>query len=506
MATTEVPALRKDLGLFDATMLVAGSMIGSGIFIVSADIARQVGSPALLLAVWLVSGFMTTIAALCYGELAAAMPKAGGEYVFLRESLGPRWGFLYGWTMLLVIQTATIAAVAIAFANFTGVLIPWFSSSAWLWKLGTLGPYTMWFGTLGPYNVGLNTQNLLAILSIIFLTWINTRGLRVGALVQNILTAPKIAALAGLTLLGFVFATPAARDANFIDIWHNANFFATHPYPLGQQTVWIPTLSLIGVAMVGALFSSSAWPNVTCTAAEVKNPSRNLPVALAVGTGMVMVLYVLVNLAYLNVLPLVGSPGGRSVLERGIQFATADRVATAVAEVIFGSTGTVIIAVTVMISTIGANNAGILTGARIYYAMARDGLFFRKVGTVNRHSTPGVALWIQCIWACVLCLSGTYRQLLDFVVFAVMMFYILTILGLFVLRFRRPEMPRPYRVWGYPMLPGIYLLFALFLEIQLLRYKPQYTWPGVFIVLLGVPVHWLWRKLNRGEGTSARAL
>jgi APA family basic amino acid/polyamine antiporter len=499
--SSEVHGLRKDLGLLDATMIVAGSMIGSGIFIVSADIARQVGSPGLLLAVWLVSGFMTTIAALCYGELAAAMPKAGGEYVFLRESLGPMWGFLYGWTMLLVIQAATIAAVAIAFANFTGVLLPWFSSSAWIWKLGTLGPYSMWFGVLGPYNVGLNTQNLLAIFSLIFLTWMNTRGLRIGAMVQNIFTIPKIAALAGLTLLGFLFATEAARHANFTDFWRNASLFAVHPYPLGQQTVWVHTLSLIGVAMVGALFSSSAWPNVTFTAAEVRNPSRNLPLALALGTGMVTLLYVLANLAYLNVLPLVGSSGGQSVLERGIQFAAADRVATAVAEVIFGSGGAVLIAVAVMISTIGANNALILTGARIYYAMARDGMFFKSVGTVNQHSTPGVALWVQCVWASVLCLSGTYRQLLDFVVFAVVMFYILTIFGLFVLRFRRPEMPRPYRVLGYPVLPGLYLLFGVFLEIQLLHYKPQYTWPGLFIVLLGVPVYWFWRKLNRGGET-----
>jgi APA family basic amino acid/polyamine antiporter len=346
---------------------------------------------------------------------------------------------------------------------------------------------------------------LLAILSIIFLTWINTRGVRVGARVQNIFTIPKIAALAGLTLLGFLFSTPAARHANFNDFWHNANFFASHPYPLGSQTVWISTLSLVSVAMVGALFSTSAWPNVTCTAAEVKNPHRNLPLALALGTGMVTLLYVLANLAYLNVLRLAGSPAGQSIFERGIQFAASDRVASAVVEAIFGPTGAVLIAVAVMISTFGANNALILTGARIYYAMARDALFFKEVGALNRHSTPSAALWIQCIWGCILCLSGTYRQLLDFVVFAVVMFYILTILGLFVLRFRRPDMPRPYRVLGYPVLPAIYLLFAVFLEIQLLRYKPQYTWPGVFIVLLGVPVYWLWRKLNRGAENSQPA-
>jgi APA family basic amino acid/polyamine antiporter len=495
-ATTADSGLVKSLGPLDATTIVVGSMIGSGIFIVSADIARQVGSPGLLIAVWVTTGLMTMMAALCYAELAAAMPKAGGEYIFLRESFGPMWGFLYGWAMLLVIQTATIAAVAIAFANFTGVLFPWFSASAWIWKLGTLGPYKMWFGVLGPYNVGLHTQNLLAIFSLVLLTWINTRGLRLGAIVQNVFTFAKIAALGGLTLLGFAFATQAARNANFTDFWRNANFFGVHSYQAGQHTVWVNTLTLVGLAMVGALFSSSAWPNVTFTAAEVRNPTRNLPLSLAVGTGMVTLLYVLANFAYLHVLPLAGTSTGGSTLERGIQFAAGDRVGTAVAEVLVGPSGAVLMAVAVMISTFGCNNGLVLAGARIYYAMAKDGLFFRRVGTVNRHNAPAAALWVQCIWACALCLSGTYRQLLDFVVFAVMMFYILTIAGLFVLRFRRPEMERPYRVFGYPVLPGVYLLLATFLEVQLLRYKPQYTWPGLLIVMSGIPVYWLWRKLQ----------
>ncbi len=486
--------LTKSLGLLDASMIVAGSMIGSGIFIVSAGIARQVGSPGLLLVVWLATGLMTTMAALCYGELAAAMPLAGGEYIFLRESLGRLWGFLYGWATLLVIQTATIAAVAIAFSNFTGVLFPWFSSSAWVWKLGTFGPHKMWFGALGPYNVGLNTQNLLAISSIVFLTWINTRGLRIGARVQNIFTIAKIATLCGLTLLGFVFATQAARQSNFGDFWRKASLSGRHIYQVGQNTVWIDTLTLIGLAMVGALFSSSAWTNVTYIASEVRNPRRNLPLALALGTGVVTVLYISANLAYLNVLPLAGTVRGGSVLERGLQFASGDRVGTAVAEVIVGSSGAVLVAIAVMISTFGCNNGLILAGARVYYAMAKDGLFFRTVGTVNQHNTPCAALWVQCIWATVLCLSGTYVQLLDFLVFAVVMFYILTILGLFVLRFQRPDMERPYRVFGYPLLPGLYLLLALFLELQLLRYKPQYTWPGLLIILSGVPVYWLWQK------------
>jgi APA family basic amino acid/polyamine antiporter len=495
-ATTAGAGLVKSLGPLDATMIVAGSMIGSGIFIVSADIARQVNSPGLLIVVWLITGLMTMMGALCYAELGAAMPKAGGGYIFLRESFGPMCGFLYGWTMLLVIQTASIAAVAIAFANFTGVLLPWFSASAWIWKFGTLGPYKMFFGVLGPYNVGLNTQNLLAICSLVLLTWINTRGVRLGAMVQNVFTFVKIAALGGLTLLGFVYGTQAARNANFTDFWRNAHFFGAHAYQAGQQTVWVNTLTLVGLAMVGALFSSSAWPDITFAAAEVRNPTRNLPLALAVGTGMVMSLYVLANFAYLHVLPLAGTSTGGSVLERGIQFAAGDRVGTAVAETILGPSGAVLMAVAVMISTFGANNGLVLSGSRIYYAMANDGLFFRRVGIVNGHNAPAAALWVQCLWACMLCLSGSYRQLLDFAVFAVVMFYILTVAGLFLLRLRRPEMERPYRVLGYPVLPAVYLLLATFLEVQLLRYKPQYTWPGLLIVLSGIPVYWLWRVLQ----------
>jgi basic amino acid/polyamine antiporter, APA family len=489
--------LTKSLGLFDASMIVAGSMIGSGIFIVSAGIARQVGSPGLLLVVWLATGLMTIMAALCYAELAAAMPLAGGGYVFLRESLGHLWGFLYGWATLLVIQTATIAAVAIAFASFTGVLLPGISSSNWVCKLGELGPYETWLGSMGPYNVGLNTQNLLAISSIVFLTWLNTRGLRLGAVVQNIFTIAKIAALGGLTLLGFLFATQAGRNANFTGFWRNANFSELHAYQSGQHTLWVNTLTLVGLAMVGALFSSSAWTNVTYVAAEVKKPKRNLPLALALGTGIVTLLYVMANLAYLRVLPLVGAAGGGTVFARGIQFAAEDRVGTAAAEAIVGSSGAALVAAAVMISTFGCNNGLILAGARVYYAMAKDGLFFKSVTAVNRHNTPWVALWVQCVWACVLCLSGTYGQLLEFLVFAVVMFYILTILGLFVLRLRRPDMERPYRVFGYPVVPGLYLLLALFIEVQLLHYKPQYTWPGLAIILSGVPVYLFWQKSQK---------
>jgi APA family basic amino acid/polyamine antiporter len=492
-ASASETELIKGLGLLDSTMIVVGSMIGSGIFIVSADIARQVQSPALLLIVWIVTGLMTLIGALAYGELAASMPKAGGMYVYLREAFGPLWGFLYGWSLLAVIQTATVAAVAIAFAKFTGVLIPWFSSTSWILKIGTFGPYQFWFGELGPYNVGLNTQNLLAILSIILLTWVNTRGLRVGATVQNIFTIAKTGALAALVVLGIFFATEIARTSNFTDFWRNVSFSATFSYAVGNEMVTIGVLTIVGVAMVGSLFSADSWHNVTFTAAEVKNPSRNLPLSLVLGTGLVTLLYVMANVAYLNMLPLGGDPNATTAVARGIQYAAEDRVGTAAAEVIFGASGSVIMALAIMVSTFGCNNGLILAGARVYYAMAKDNLFFHNVGTVNRHHAPGAALMVQCVWACLLCLSGSYGQLLDFLIFTVLVFYILTMLGIFVLRVRKPDLPRPYRAFGYPVLPALYVLLAVFIEVQLLRYKPQYTWPGLFIVLLGVPVYLLWR-------------
>ena len=495
--------LVKGLGLFDSTMIVIGSMIGSGIFIVSADIAHQVQSPGLLILVWLLSGLMTLICALSYGELAAAMPHAGGQYVYLRESLGPLAGFLYGWTMLLVIQTATIAAVAIAFAKFAGIILPWFSATDWVWRIGTFGPWKLWFGSLGPYNVGLNHQNLLAVLSIVLLTWLNTRGLRVGKVVQNIFTVAKTGALAAVVLLGFLYTTAVARSANFTGFWRNAGWNLMHPYPPDDPSWMIHTLTLLGVAMVGSLFAMDAWNNVTFTAAEVKSPSRNLPLSLAFGTGTVILLYTLANFAYLRVLPLSGNPSGSTALQRGIEFAADGRVGTAAMQVIFGPSGAILMAVAILVSTFGCNNGLILSGARIYYAMAKDGLFFASTGTVNGHHAPAAALVVQCVWACVLCLSGTYGQLLDFLIFAAVIFYILTLSGLFLLRWRRPEMERPYRAFGYPFLPALYLVMAIFLEIQLLRYKPQYTWPGLIIVLLGLPVYGVW-KWARGRAALPR--
>jgi APA family basic amino acid/polyamine antiporter len=491
MAEQTQSGLVKGLGLFDATMIVAGSMIGSGIFIVSADISQQVKSPGLLLVIWLLSGVMTLIGALSFGELAAMMPHAGGQYVYLREALGPACGFLYGWTMLLVIQTATIAAVAIAFAKYTAVIAPWFSASHWILKIGTFGPWNFFFGQLGPYNVGLNRQNLLAILSIVLLTWVNTRGLSLGKIIQNVFTVAKIASLAGIVLLGLFFSTVIAREANFTNFWRNGGLSLMHPYPPDQPHWMIGTLTLIGVAMVGSLFSMDAWGCVTFTSSEIREPGKNLPLSLVFGTGLVVVLYTLANVAYLRVLPLEGDPNGATVLSRGIQFAADGRVATAVTNVAFGPVGAILMALAILVSCFGCNNGLIRSGARIYYAMSKDGLFFKSVGKLNGKHVPAAALVVQCIWGAVLCLSGTYGQLLDAVIFAELIFYILTLAGLFILRWKRPNVQRPYRAFGYPVLPILYFAMAGFLLVQLLRYKPQFTWPGLFIVLLGVPVYLL---------------
>jgi len=452
----------KGLGLLDSTTLVMGSMIGSGIFIVSADIARQVQSPGLLLLTWVVTAVLTIIAALSYGELAAAMPHAGGQYVYLREAFGPMSGFLYGWTLFLVIQTGTIAAVAVAFAKYSGVFFPWISAQNYL---------------LGSGRIGLTTQQLVAIGVVVLLSWSNTRGIRTGAVVQNVFTFAKVAALLGL--VGFGLAVGRNSEAvarNFDRFWENAGW--------GWETV-----RLAGVAMVGALFSSDAWNNVTFTAGEVRNPRRNLPLSLALGVGLVSLLYLASNLVYLSVLPL-----------EAIQHAGEDRVATAAAERILGPVAVQLMAAAIMISTFGCNNGLILAGARVYYAMARDGVFFGRAGRLDpvRH-TPAFALAIQCVWAVLLTLSGGYSDLLDYVIFAVLLFYMMTIAGLFVLRRTRPEMDRPYRAFGYPVLPAVYIALAGLIEALLLIYKPSYTWPGLIIVLLGLPVYYLWHSKNAAK-------
>ena len=480
---------KQELRLLDSTMIVIGSMIGSGIFIVSADIARTVGSPGYLLLVWLVTGAVTIIGALSYGELAGMMPHAGGQYVYLREAYNPLVGFLYGWTLFLVIQTGTIAAVAMAFAKFTAVLFP------------GVGEGVVLFSVAG---LTVTASRLIAIASIVLLTYINTRGIHGGKLVQDIFTVTKTVALLGLILLGIIIGRNAtAISANFSDFWH-----ATWTHVADGRIISIEPLSglallaAMGVAMVGSLFSSDAWNNITFTAGEVVNPRRNIAMSLALGTVIVTLLYLSANVAYILVLPVAGTPEGSDVLDRGIQFAMSDRVGTAAASVLFGAPAAVIMAVMIMISTFGCNNGLILAGARVYYAMANDGVFFKKTGNLNSRSVPGVALAVQAIWASVLCLSGTYGDLLDYVIFAVLVFYILTVAGIFILRKTKPDADRPYKAVGYPALPLLYILTATAISIDLLIFKPTYTWPGVAIVLLGIPVYFIWKKVSTRQADA----
>ena len=489
------PEFVKALSLTDATMLVAGSMIGSGIFLVSADIARQVGSPFWLIMAWVLSGVITLLGALAYGELAAMYPRAGGQYVFLRESMGSLMGFLYGWTLFVVIQTGTIAAVAVAFGRFLGVLWPAITPERFGWFpqadfcIAALGCRD---GATQSIQLGLTPQRLVALVMIWVLTWINLRGVREGKLVQTTLTVVKTGALALLVLLGLTLGRNAtALSANFGD-----GAF------MGTQAVTGAFVLAFGAAMVGSLFSSDAWNNVTFAAAEVKNPQRNLPKALLLGTGLVSLLYVVANFSYLSVLPLAGSPDGATVLDRGIQYATQDRVGTAAAEMIFGASAVTIMAVAILISTFGCNTGLIPAGARVYWAMARDRLFFRGAGVLNRHQVPARALILQSVWTSLLCLTGTYGQLLDFVIFAALLFYVLTTAGLFILRRKLPDAPRPYRAIGYPVLPALYIALATAVAVILLIADKTRTqaFSGLVLVLLGVPVFHLWR---RAEGPPA---
>ncbi|OLE57546.1 MAG: amino acid transporter [Chloroflexi bacterium 13_1_20CM_2_59_7] len=510
MHTHQDKELVKGLGLTSATMLVMGSMIGSGIFIVSAEIAREVNSPALLIGAWVVTGFLTIIAALSYGELAAMMPRAGGQYVYLREALGPLWGFLYGWTLFLVIQTGTIAAVGVAFGKFLGVFVPSVSSSNWILHFWKVPPIHVGPMVLGNMDVGLNTQNLVAILVVVALSVINIFGVKTGALIQNVFTFAKVSALLGLALLGlFIGRNAQALAANFQgNFWHNAGLGAQHAVQVGVggPMVMVGTLTILAVAQVGSLFAADAWNNVTFTAGEVKDPSRTLPLSLALGTGVVIALYIACNFVYLSVLPLDGMANGATILERGIKYATEDRVGTAVMTQMFGATGGLLMAAAIMLSSFGCNNGLILAGARVYYAMAKDGLFFRSVAKLHpTYKTPSVSLMVQMVWTCVLCVSGSYGQLLDYIIFAVLVFYILTILGLFVLRRTHPNAERPYWAIGYPVLPALYIVMALFIDVVLLRYKPQYTWPGLIIVLLGIPVYYLWARHSGQTATGTAA-
>ncbi len=497
--------LIRELGLLDSTMIVAGSMIGSGIFIVSADIARLVGSAGWLIMVWVVTGLLTLAAALSYGELAAMMPLAGGQYVYLRESYSPLWGFLYGWTLFLVIQTGTIAAVAVAFARFLGVLFPSISPTAWIVRPIDFSD---------SYAVSLSWQQLVAILLIVFLTFLNTRGLKVGKWIQNVFTSTKTLSLVALILLGVLVGRDAgAVAANFADAWTPRDVVTIRP-----DLPWMPPLSAAAgafgllvafcVAQVGSLFSADAWNNITFTAGEVKNPRRNVPLSLAFGTGLVIALYVLANVAYLSVLRL-----------SEIQNAPDDRIATAALAQMFGPAAAGIMAVAIIISTFGCNNGLVLAGARVYYAMARDGLFFRATGRLNERHVPARGLIFQCVWAALLVLPRTrprgadgqqlldaasgqpvygnlYGNLLDYVVFAVLIFYILTLGGIFVLRRKRPAAERPYRAFGYPLVPALYIATATVILAVLLLYRTSTTWPGLLIVLTGIPVYLVWRRVG----------
>jgi APA family basic amino acid/polyamine antiporter len=486
-STNPPEGFRRELRVLDATMIVVGSMIGSGIFIVSADIARTVGSAGYLLLVWLITGVITVAGALCYGELAGMFPRAGGQYLFLRESYNPFVAFLYGWTFFTIIQTGTIAAVAVAFAKYTAVLLPGLAN------------------TLLEYDTFRVTgAQVLAIGSILILTFISTLGIRGGKILQDVFTFAKLAALIGVILIGvFVGRNAEAIAGNVATFWN-----ATWTHVAAGNILSIEALSGIGIvtalgaAMVGALFSSDAWNNITFAAAEVVEPRRTIPLSLVMGTGIVVVLYLLANIAYLMVLPVGGTPGAAEIAQRGIQFATEDRVATAAASLIFGETAALIMAALIMVSTFGCNNGLILAGARVYYAMAKDGLFFRSAGSLNRHAVPATALWVQALWASLLCLSGTYGDLLDYVIFAVLIFYILTVGGIFVLRRRLPDADRPYRVWAYPVLPALYMCAAASIAADLLIFKPSYTIPGVGIVLLGIPVYFAWRRSGNSSSRT----
>jgi len=464
---------QRSLTLLDGALLVIGSMIGSGIFIVSTDIAQSVGSAGWLIVVWLISGFITLTAALSYGELSGMFPHAGGQYVYLREAFGKLYGFLYGWSFFAVIQTGTIAAVGVAFGKFAGYLFP------------QLGDEHLLMGSADGFHI--TAAQITGIVTIVLLTYINTLGVKSGKWIQFFFTFAKIAAMAALIIFGFMFFSGISTwHTNWEDGW-SAKEITTNLSSITHTSLSGGTLIIaICTAMVGALFSSDAWNSVTFIAGEMKRPERNIGMSLFIGTLVVTVIYVSMNLMYLNVM---------SVSE--IAHAPAKRVATAAALKIFGDNGAMIIALMIMVSTFGCNNGLILSGARVYYTMAKDGLFLPAAGTLNEKGVPGRALWMQCFWAAILCLSGQYGNLLDFIIFTVMLFYILTIGGIFKLRRTMPDHPRPYKAFGYPIIPAIYIALASFICIVLLKYKPTYTWPGLIIVIMGLPIYYMLQKKNK---------
>ncbi|MBL7834613.1 MAG: amino acid permease [Cyclobacteriaceae bacterium] len=468
------------MGLWDATMIVAGSMIGSGIFIVSADIVRNVGSAGWLIAVWAITGFMTITAAVSYGELSGMYPKAGGQYVYLKEAYNSLMAFLYGWSFFAVIQTATIAAVGVAFSRFTAYLIPAVGENVILLK---------------PFGLTISAAQVLAIAMIALLTYTNTRGIQGGKLIQNTFTAAKLIALFGLIILGFLLVKESFWTQNWqtgLNSMQDLGVGGAGKVPTGWMEIGgMALLGAIAASMTGSVFSSDAWNNVTFIAGEIKNPKRNIGLSLFLGTLMVTILYITANLMYLHVLPL-----------DGIAYPQADRLAISAANEIFGASGTLVIAVLIMVSTFGCNNGLILAGARVYYTMAKDGLFFKKAGELNKNSVPQWALWAQALVASLLCLSGEYGNLLDMVSFVVVIFYALTIIGIFILRKKQPDTERPYKAFGYPILPAIYVIMAFTFCTMLIIYKPQFTWPGLIITLAGIPIYFWVMRNKKDPATS----
>ena len=467
---SEKAGFKPTIGLFDATMIVAGSMIGSGIFIVSADITRNVGSAGWLIVVWLITGFMTLSAALSYGELSAMFPKAGGQYVYLKEAYNPLVGFLYGWSFFAVIQTGTIAAVGVAFCKFAGYFFPSLemTDENILFSIGSLH---------------VHTAQLVSMVLIVLLTYINTRGIEGGKIIQRTFTVTKLLSLFGLIIFGLLMAKGDVWQANWTDAWHMQKMTAGGT--ADPVTIFVPLLGAaavgaIAASMVGSIFSSDAWNNVTFIAGEIKNPRKNIGLSLFLGTLAVTVIYVSTNFMYLAVMPL-----------HDIAFAKSDRVAVAASNIIFGDVGTYVIAIMIMISTFGCNNGLILAGARVYYTMSKDGLFFKKAGVLNKNGVPAWALWAQCVVAVLLCLSGKYGDLLDMISFVVVIFYVLTIIGIFILRKKRPDAERPYKAFLYPVLPAIYILMGISFCVLLFIYKPEFTWPGLVITLAGIPLYYL---------------
>jgi APA family basic amino acid/polyamine antiporter len=470
---TQPQELKRELGLLDGTMLVVGSMIGSGIFIVSADITRNVGSAGWLIVVWLITGFMTLTAAVSYGELSAMFPKAGGQYVYLKESYNKLIAFLYGWSFFAVIQTGTIAAVGVAFSKFAFYIFPSLSEDLVLFSIGSFK---------------ISHAQGMSIIIIVLLTFINTRGIKTGKWIQTGFTLTKLLSLFGLIIFGFLALKGDVWHANWSNAWslrqlHTDGSFTSY--------TTAAALGAIAAAMVGSIFSSDAWNNVTFIAGEMRNPKRNIGLSLFLGTLTVTLIYVLANVVFIGVLPL-----------HGIATAEKDRVAVAASQVIFGGGGTIIIALMIMISTFGCNNGLIMSGARVYYTMAKDGLFFKRTGTLNKFAVPEFGLWIQCLVACILSLSGKYGDLLDMISFVVVIFYILTIAGIYILRIKRPDAERPYKAFGYPVLPAIYILMGLAFCTLLIMYKPQYSSGGLYIVLAGIPIYYLAKRYIKDEETT----